>query len=378
MAPLTPGGDGTLAAKDTGDQLLRQVQKALTISKRCETKMRKLAETKATRQVQWKAWKEQLKTSFLRQQQQFEKDQAELDTEIASLRAQGEEAAMSMQQLVLHGPAAMETETQAVTQSGNGAWEELMGSAVPEGPGTDFMRQAYAFAQMVMQRQGSGSLPTSGQWGLGVMPPHLMEQMVGCPPAPGAAPLSGMAENSRMAGHHGGQANNTAPPAAHVAPTYSATDTNQVRNGPLSRSPMAGGMCLDGRHSGPAPTGLEAAGPPGLVPQTPAPVAPQTGTVAPEEHAAGPTAPSMAFPDGGTVNTSPLPEMLRSKRQEARRAMEPFGIARPDSERATKSEEAGRPPGGAANQDFAFIEDDGESKEASNGIQASPGLGRLE
>ena len=376
VTPSALGGEAITAARDQGDLLRRQVQRALTISKRCETKIRKLAETKETRHIQWKAWKDQLKSSFLKQQKQFEKDQAALDSEMATLRAQGEEAAQSMQQLVLHGPAAMDTEAPPETGPESGAWEAFVGGPPAEAPTSDFMRQAYAFAQLVTQSQGHQMGFPGGQRGLGLMPPAMMERMVGCPPPP-RAPNAGTAEAGMMDGHLGGPACKAAPPAETAAPPYSAADTGQVRAGPFSRSPMAGGMNLEARNLGPEPPGIHP-GPPGLSPHVPAPPDHQSGTNPAEANLGGPPLQAVPLPGGDLTNTSPLAEMLRTKRQEGRRVMEPFGGARSASAQDTNAEDAGRPPGEAENQSCPFIDDDSEDKDAVRDIPASPGLGRLE
>ena len=373
-APSALGGDGTLAVRDTGEQLRRQVQRALTTSKRCETKMRKLAETKETRQIQWKAWKEQLKASFLKQQQQFEKDQAALETEIATLRSQGEDAAKSMQQLVLHGPAAMELDASVEAAADGGAWDALMSSSASEVPVTDFMRQAYALAQMAVQRQGS-LCPPEGQRGLGVMPPQMMERMVGCPPVPTTGPIPGAPMDGQMPGQRI-QEGQTMPSVAHSVPPYSAAGTDQVRAGPFSRSPMAGGMSTEGHMSRPSPAGPVQTGPPGLTSHAPIPPEAPTTTSA-EANTAGPPLQPVPLPGGDAINASPLVDMLRAKRQETRRVMEPFGGAKPNADSDAQVADAGRPPGEVTNQDVPFIEDDDEP-DPNKGVPVSPGLGRLE
>ncbi|OLQ07331.1 hypothetical protein AK812_SmicGene9274 [Symbiodinium microadriaticum] len=377
-APSALGGDGTLAVRDTGEQLRRQVQRALTTSKRCETKMRKLAETKETRQIQWKAWKEQLKASFLKQQQQFEKDQAALETEIATLRSQGEDAAKSMQQLVLHGPAAMELDASVEAAADGGAWDALMSSSASEVPVTDFMRQAYALAQMAVQRQGS-LCPPEGQRGLGVMPPQMMERMVGCPPVPTTGPIPGAPMDGQMPGQRI-QEGQTMPSVAHSVPPYSAAGTDQVRAGPFSRSPMAGGMSTEGHMSRPSPAGPVQTGPPGLTSHAPIPPEAPTTTSA-EANTAGPPLQPVPLPGGDAINASPLVDMLRAKRQETRRVMEPFGGAKPNADSDAQVADAGRPPGEVTNQEVPFIEDDDEPDPnkgvpARNSVQAGKTKGR--
>ena len=383
LMPFAFGSESAASTRDHGDLLRRQVQKALTTSKRCETKIRKLAETKETRQIQWRAWKAQMKSSFLKQQQQFEKDQVAIDDEIAVLRSQGEEAAQAMQQLVLHGPAAMDTEAPAPPPEA-GAWEDFLGQSTSEPPAMDFMRQAYAFAQMAAQRHGQGMPAPPGQRGLGVMPPFMMEQMVGCPPAPppslppGSA-MDGIPHGGPGSGGHAvpRPVNPAAPPPADNAPTYATAETGQVRNGPYSRSPMAGGMHVEGRHPGSAAADT-GNGPPGLVPPTAAPTDLSAGLPAPGPNVAAPELNPVPLPGGDGALASPLPQMLRTRRQEARRAMEPFGIAKESSDQQTRPDEAGRPPGSQANLDGAIIDDDQEEGDVMQALHASPGLGRLE
>ena len=247
----------------------QEIQKALTASKRCDTKIRKLQETKEMRQLQMKHYREQLKAAFAKQKAQFERDLQAFDEEIAALQQQGEEAAQRIQQIALHGPTTMEVEGQEAAAERD--WNELIGPSRAESAMTDFMRQAYAAAQTLHQTGGLGATPRP--MGLGLMPHQVMESMVGCPstvpstsiPFPGVAnlppqtaPPSGTAAaparppGLTVPAPHGvpslpegsrGEFAGFGPPPATSAPVgehaYSTSDLHQSRQGPYSRSPGA-------------------------------------------------------------------------------------------------------------------------------------------
>ena len=212
-----------------------------------------------------------------------------------------------------------------------------------------------------------GMRPPQGQWGLGMMPPGMMEQMVGCPPpTPSFGMPPGLAEETSHA----------APTHGEPSATYSAADVNQVRNGPYSRSPLHGGVHPDGRTSAPAATDSGIPGAPASVHPVSAPIDPsarQVDSGAPPASAAVPNA-APTETEGHGATTSPLASMLREKRRETRRAMEPFGGAKNNHPPAPHAAEDGRPPGDADNPSGPFIEDDSEELDAAT----SPGLGRLE
>ncbi|CAE7519608.1 unnamed protein product, partial [Symbiodinium sp. CCMP2456] len=165
--------------QEPGEQggLRQELQKSLTASKRCDTKIRKLLETKEMRQMQFKHYREQIKAAFAKQKAQFERDIQSFDEEIAVLKQQGEAAAAHMQDLAINGLPKKDAELGP--NAADVAWEELMGAPSAEPQMMDFMKQAYA-AALALQQNG-GLAGASRQLGLGVMPPQLMERLVGCP-----------------------------------------------------------------------------------------------------------------------------------------------------------------------------------------------------
>ena len=372
------GPGGQPAVQLQGEQLRRQVQKALTTSKRCDTKIRKLLETKETRKIQWQAWRDRMKASFLKQQQQFEKDQEDLDAEVASLQAQGEEAAQSMQQLVLHGPQAMETENNGEKPPDTGAWEELIRQEGPDPPNLDFMKQAYALAQMAQQRLLSGCGPPPGQMGLGVMPPAWMEQAVGCPPIPHFGHPPGLVYGTGQTiprreetGRPTAGPETTPPPVVNPGEAYSTADVGNVRAGPYNRSPLAGGLGAEQRMPPAAHTTLDTGAPMEAGARTHGAMAePSRAPLIGNPHPPPVPVEVKVSLDGQAP--SPVAEMLRTRRQEARKAREPFS-----------REDAGEPPEGGEAQDRPperpqFVEDDLDEELATAGLGASPGLSRLE
>ncbi|OLQ08577.1 hypothetical protein AK812_SmicGene7916 [Symbiodinium microadriaticum] len=172
------------------------------------------------------------------------------------------------------------------------------------------------------------------------------------------------------------ETSHAAPTHGEPSATYSAADVNQVRNGPYSRSPLHGGVHPDGRTSAPAATDSGVPGAPASVHPVSAPIDPsarQVDSGAPPASASVPNA-APTETEGHGATTSPLASMLREKRRETRRAMEPFGGAKNNHPPAPHAAEDGRPPGDADNPSGPFIEDDSEVLDAAT----SPGLGRLE
>ena len=267
--------------------------------------------------------------------------QASIDAEITALQTQGEEAAQEMHSLVLNGPAAMDTDVQEGAQRPSSeAWDEIAGQTGADPPVLDFMRQAFAYAQLAHQQQRGGRPAAIGQMGLGVMPPQIMEQLAGCPPPSfGRPPEQVHARPQEMSGSHGVPMPTGGPPQTGPqeiqtteAPSYTESDISTARMGPYSRSPMAGGMGTDNRNPSVNPAVPEPRQTSGqarvmeadpLLTATAAPAAPAQATARPGSAPVLRPVPLPHPPD--ETPASPLVDQLRQRRQEARRAMEPFG-----------------------------------------------------
>ena len=76
---------------------------------------------------------------------------------------------------------------------------------------------------------------------------------------------------------------------------------------------------------------------------------------------------------GGTSTSSPLKDILQARRQEARKACAPFGLA---GKAVTADVQSGVPPEQIAAP--RLIDDDSEELASANAHGASPGLGRME
>ena len=355
---------------------MQGVQKALTASKRCDTKIRRLLETRELRQAQWVQWRQQTVANFMKQKRLYEADLARIDEEVAASQTQGEEAARQMTELVVHGPPAMETT--GPTADEEAAWGAALEQANVDPPMMDFMRQAYAAAQAARQQQAEGQ-QRAGQHGLGIMPAQMMELLVGCPPpiqhAPPPAP--------------------PAPPASH--PPIVTTDTRRLEATPHGYPPPV--MSVDTATTGNVVSQGYAAISPSqqhvraepYPPASPLPSLPSR----PEEHKASvPVPEGPAPPDTGSgglpqrdgvkeaskqppakvASTGPsLGQKLEAKREAARgTALQPFRqnqhtTAAPVA--ADTDANTGEPPGHA-------LDDIQDVDEELNG--ASPGFANLE
>ena len=267
-----PGGPPGLA--EGRDGLMQGVQKALTASKRCDTKIRRLLETKELRQTQWAQWRQQTVANFMKQKRLYEADLARIDEEVAALQTQGEEAARQMTELVVHGPPAMETA--GPTADEEEAWGAALEQANVDPPMMDFMRQAYAAAQAAAQatrQQHTEGQQRLGQHGLGIMPAQMMERLVGCPPpmqyVPPPAP--------------------PAPPTSH--PPMETTETRRLEPSSLGPPPAM------------VPTDAAALGT--AVPQGYAAISPSQQRIRAEPYP--PTSPLPNLPSRPEENRAPTP-----------------------------------------------------------------------
>ena len=255
-----------ITSSDTSgvSEFMRQVQRSLTTSQRCDTRIRKLQESKAKRQAQWQAYQLKMQADFIKQKKQFHNDMAKIEKDIVALTDQGQSAASHMQALVAGGTAAMEVE--GPTAEDMEDWQTLIHKAEEVPQGADFLRIAMEGAA---QLRRSGPPPpqalTQVQTGLSMMPPRLMESMVGCPP--GMPPIA-QAPPEQMVpppqGHLMAQPGQAAPPLpaadgsvgngqqVKIGPplgkgasdpvqiqAYAAADVVNSRPGPYSRSPTA-------------------------------------------------------------------------------------------------------------------------------------------
>ena len=255
-----------ITSSDTSgvSEFMRQVQRSLTTSQRCDTRIRKLQENKTKRQAQWQAYQLKMQSDFIKQKKQFHNDMAKIEQDILALNDQGQSAASHMQALVAGGTAAMEVE--GPTAEDMGEWQALIHRAEEVPQGADFLRIAMEGAAQ-LRRSGPPPPPALAQvqTGLSMMPPRLMESMVGCPP--GMPPIAqappeqlvpppqghlkaqlGQAVPPHPAGDAGtmiGQQAQTGPPpgSGELDPVqiqaYAAADVANARPGPYSRSPTA-------------------------------------------------------------------------------------------------------------------------------------------
>ena len=110
---------------------IRDVQKALNLTRKLDNRGRRLAEDKETRMAQWAQYQQDLRDAFLQQLQTYNKDIAKIDAELEALQDQKLAAKQNLT-AIMEGkhvnPVRSEKETPHSTQD-MAAWENLIGTA---------------------------------------------------------------------------------------------------------------------------------------------------------------------------------------------------------------------------------------------------------
>ena len=137
-------------------QMLHEMQRALTVAKKSDVKVRKLEEEKVRRTKQWEARVKETKRKFQVQRQNYVKDQERLSQEQENATAQGRMAAAQMEQMIAEGGVRV---TQAVPDvEAEAAWNSLTSEAIEETQMSGFLRDALSMQRQMLAR-GGGHYP---------------------------------------------------------------------------------------------------------------------------------------------------------------------------------------------------------------------------
>ena len=270
--------------------VLQHMQKAVSLARKADTKIKKIKEEKINRTKQWDLYAADMRAKYLKQQQLYQQDLQRLDQEeVAAIKA-GQEAAQEVRQLVTGGPEALPEKEEKM--AGPDAWDALLQAGEDQDAPDSFFAQA-----MMVARTGTtwmGAVPTTGPpTAVGAVPPGL-------PPPPVASRPDCM------------DATGAAGPPVDQHTAYGQSQ----KAAPYVPSPGSA-SCL-GASPGLSPGTRLRTAQPGAKPRQPV-----------KQHTA-PAAPNYGGPA--------LAEKL-----EKRRAMEPFGLP-PTDRRNTTEELAARPP----------------------------------
>ena len=270
--------------------VLQHMQKAVSLARKADTKIKKIKEEKIKRTKQWDLYAADMRAKYLKQQQLYQQDLQRLDQEeVAAIKA-GQDAAQEVRQLVTGGPEALPEREEKM--AGPDAWDALLQAGEDQDAPDSFFAQAMMVARTGTTWMGAG--PTTGPpTGTGAVPPGL--------PSPPAANRPDCMDATGAAG----------PPADQLA-AYGQSQ----KAAPYVPSPGSA-SCL-GASPGLSPGTRLRTAQPGAKPRQPV-----------KQHTA-PAAPNYGGPA--------LAEKL-----EKRRAMEPFGL--PPTDRRSPTEElAAKPP----------------------------------
>ncbi|CAE7247667.1 unnamed protein product, partial [Symbiodinium sp. CCMP2456] len=339
-----------------GQEALSQtqaVQRALTIARKADAKIRRLRSEVDVRKQQWEKFIVEQKQNFVRQKRQFGDDISKLEHEIQQATAAGHEAAERMKAIVLQGVEAVRQQEVAM-ETEDDEWDRLMqeeeASTVPSG----FLQEAYSAAQrlqsgppataVVATDAGGGrGLPMTGGSG---MPPYNHASPLGASTDPYlASPTFGPGGPINVALHRTGP--NEAVAMSGATPRPPSTPVVTPQRG-TTAMPMT-----------PPP-----ARPPGL---------PADGGTISAALGAAPDPNVGALPNAATESAGTgLADKLAAKREERCSALHPFKVCPSDSGMTSRPTPEDPGPPQAARPHL--IEDDGDDSLR----MASPGLTHME
>ena len=152
-------------------QLRKEVQKALSLARKADLRVRKLREEKQLREAQWLQYQKEARTAFLQEKARFQTAVERLDQEIQQTTTNGKEASAMIQTLVARGPAALPTPA-AETEADSG-WAELTREE-DANMEAGFLRDAMMAARRVSSQQEGPVAPTDGR----MVPPEIAAQLL--------------------------------------------------------------------------------------------------------------------------------------------------------------------------------------------------------
>ncbi|CAE7343995.1 unnamed protein product [Symbiodinium sp. CCMP2592] len=147
--PALPSEEDSLAIVAGGNGPLSQaIQKALTMAKKSDGRVRKLRKDIATRRAQFDQFGRELKASYAAEQRRFDADVQRLEEEVQAAAQSGQQAARAVQHLVLHGVQEQKDEDEEA--AADAAWNQLMAAPAPEEePPSQFLADAMAAVRSV-------------------------------------------------------------------------------------------------------------------------------------------------------------------------------------------------------------------------------------
>ncbi|CAE7863811.1 unnamed protein product, partial [Symbiodinium sp. KB8] len=227
-------GERPQVVRSGDSQLLYEMQRALTVAKKSDMKVRKLEEEKTRRTKQWEAWAKETKRRFQVQRKAFLQDIEKIGQDQDNAAAQGRMAAAQMKQIVAEG--AVRQTAPPADQESDAAWEALMMDDGDDQQMSSFLRDALNAQRLLLAREGGSvaaqqafmmqsmqSMPAAGYTVPGAVPPTSANAMSA--PAPAGGPLphpaSGTGDHSAGLGGTPGEMGPMMPPTgAHPPPAF--------------------------------------------------------------------------------------------------------------------------------------------------------------
>ena len=351
------------------ESIAKPVQQAVNNLRKAEARVSRICREQKEKSARWMAYQREVKAAFLEEEKLHGAAQERLAGELKDAQQQQEVAKVALAHTMesIFGSAMdVSREGQAPPRLDSGAWDRMFSQegAVPQQAAMD--PALLDLLRMYKQGQLPGVAPQTGH------------------PPPGFAMPA--AVRGPMAAPDGWPAGNMLPHGP-AQPTYGAPPPSSFAKPspfpPSSPNPLQASM--EAANSGhyesgtanvtppPHPPSVQSTGPsgPGALPGA-------THDGATADVSAGQMPPMQPVELPAPGGTSPLTEMLRVKRQEARHAMEPFGVPKKTEQQAeppppdpgTGPAETKAPP--------SIVEDDDEELDQARIGSASPGLGKLE
>ena len=166
----------TEGPEDAAPTFHQALQKSLTLARRLDGKLRKIAIEKERRNKQWQKYEDQAKKTFLKNRKNYEADLAKLDKEAQETVEAGQIAAAQVKALAIKGTAPAPT---AEPMEVEAAWESLWRNAEAPPSGASFLQEALdASANLGVP----GHVQSPGPPGLCTQPPPQKAQSCQMPP----------------------------------------------------------------------------------------------------------------------------------------------------------------------------------------------------
>ena len=168
----------TIALEDFNmSAYMRDLQKALSSCRKAENRVRKLSETRATREQQWAQFQKDIRQSFLQNKKQFQKDISGLEKEMQHAVATSQAAVAQVQALASghQAPALQPAPMDMDAQDDEDSWLSFIGpttedSAMPDQCLAQALQEAHRLAQNAQALQARHAAPPAARRGLSTSP----------------------------------------------------------------------------------------------------------------------------------------------------------------------------------------------------------------